>query len=105
MESFGLEEVLEREGNRAGRGKIGLGRAAFRFLFSGSRGSGTAVARGESGIPRSVLGPDECPRLHSPHSGLPSSPYPTPARLRGELRVGKCGLPTSPALTVETRYL
>lgn len=77
-------------------------------MLSGSRGPGTAVARGEGGTPRSVVGPDEChfpqPTLTSPF--LRTFPPARAARLRGELRVGKCSLPDRrPALATETRCL
>lgn len=80
---LGLEEGRQRAGNRAGRGKKGLGRAPWLFLFLQSRGSGTAVAREEGWTPRSVLGPEEFPRFHSPHSVSLPPLTPLPARPAG----------------------
>lgn len=73
---------------------------------SQSCGTGTVVARGKGGTPRSVVGPDECPRFHCLHLRLlPVTHF--PPKLPGcerEVRVGKCSSPAiGPAHAAETR--
>lgn len=84
-------------------GQIGReeGKKKIRRCFGDFCPQGAAqdpLLRVEGRTPRSVLGPDLCPRFHSSHSRLPPSlAFSSPSRaagLRDELRGGKCNPPT-----------